>query len=176
MRCEIASIFLVFAAGSAPAMPSVERGEYLVQEPMGCGNCHTPFGPGGFGMARDLGGRLIERNPAFTAIAPNITPGGTVAEWSEEAFARAIREGLRPEGSLIGPSMPYAMYRGLGDDDLTSIVMYLRRVPAVEGDSGMSVCNIDLPPTYGPPMNGVRTPEPGATAEYGAYISGPVIA
>ena len=60
------------AAGPLCAEISVARGEYLVQGPAGCGNCHTPFGPQGPDMARDLSGRLVEQNAAFTAVAPNI--------------------------------------------------------------------------------------------------------
>lgn len=160
--------------GGAVAAPSVERGEYLVQGPAGCGNCHTPFGPQGLDQSRDLAGRLVEENPAFKAISANITPGGRVADWSDAELAKAIREGLRPDGSLIGPPMPFAMYRGLGDDDLMSIVMYLRTVPAVENDPGQSVYNIELPPAYGPEVNSVQAPEPGPTAEYGAYLANAV--
>ena len=67
-------------ANLAWAEPSVERGEYLVRGPAGCGNCHTPIGPDGFVMDQELGGRLVEKNEMFTAIAPNITPGGRVAD------------------------------------------------------------------------------------------------
>ncbi len=155
-------------------MPSAERGEYLVQGPMGCGNCHTPFGPAGFDTTRDLGGRLVDQTQAYTVIAPNITPGSRIADWSDEDLARAIREGIRPDGSLIGPPMPFAMYRGLGDEDLASVVTYLRRMPAVAGDPGASVYNIGRPLAYGPPVQNVTAPERGATAEYGAYLAGPV--
>ncbi|KNG94908.1 c-type cytochrome [Pseudaestuariivita atlantica] len=158
----------------ALAAPSLERGEYLVQGPGGCGNCHTPIGPDGFVMAQDLGGRLVEKNPAFTAIAPNITPAGRVADWSDAELARAIREGLRPDGSLIGPPMPFAMYRGLSDDDLESIVMYLRSVPAVDHDPGQSTYAIPLPPAYGPPVSTVSAPDPSDTVAYGGYLAGPV--
>ncbi|MGB1388885.1 MAG: c-type cytochrome, partial [Paracoccaceae bacterium] len=125
-------------AGTAFAETLVERGEYLVQGIAGCGNCHTPMGPNGPVWEQDLGGRLVEKIDAFTAIAPNITPGGRVASWSDAELARAIREGIRPDGSLIGPPMPYAMYRGLSDRDLSAIVAYLRTVPAVENDPGTS--------------------------------------
>jgi len=162
------------AAGPLCAEISVARGEYLVQGPAGCGNCHTPFGPQGPDMARDLSGRLVEQNAAFTAVAPNITPASRIAGWSDAELARAIREGLRPDGSLIGPPMPFTFYRGLGDDDLASIVMYLRTIPAVENDPGPSTYNIPLPPAYGPPVDSVTAPEPGATAAYGAYLAGPV--
>lgn len=162
------------AFSHASAEPSVERGEYLVQGPMGCGNCHTPLGPDGFVMDQDLAGRVVEDLPEFTAISANITPAGPVADWSDEELARAIREGIRPDGSLIGPPMPFTMYRRLGDEDLQSIVMYLRTVPAVENDPGKSVYHIELPPAYGPPVESVTAPERGATVEYGEYMAGPI--
>lgn len=160
--------------GQAQAEPSLERGEYLVEGPAGCGNCHTPMGPDGPVMAQNLGGRLVEKNPAFTAIAANITPGGRVADWSDADFVKAIREGIRPDGSVIGPPMPIMLYRGLSDDDVMSMVMYLRTVPAVDNDPGESVYNIPLPPAYGAPIDSVQGPEQGVTVEYGAYLAGPV--
>ena len=152
----------------------LERGEYLVRGPAGCGNCHTPIGPDGFVQAQELGGRLVEDNPAFTAYAPNITPGGAVAGWSDAELAKAIREGIRPDGSVIGPPMPFPMYRSLGDDDLAAIVAFLRTVPAVENETPKSTYRIELPPAYGPPVEGVTPPPRGVTAEYGAYLAGPV--
>jgi mono/diheme cytochrome c family protein len=164
----------LMAATPALAEPSVERGAYLVQGPAGCGNCHTPLGPQGFVMEQDLAGRLVEQNDMFTAIAANLTPAGRVKDWTDAEFARAIREGIRPDGTVIGPPMPIALYRGLSDDDVMSMVMYLRTVPAVENDPGTSVYNIPLPPAYGPPVESVTAPERAATAEYGAYLAGPV--
>lgn len=38
-----AACFALAAGAETP----VERGEYLVRGPMGCGNCHTPQGPNG---------------------------------------------------------------------------------------------------------------------------------
>ncbi len=170
----LAAAAALVGAGAALAAPSIERGEYLVQGPMGCGNCHTPQGPDGPVAGMDLAGfEVIDFEP-FKAVSANITPGGRVAEWSDEELARAIREGIRPDGSLIGPPMPFAMYRGLGDDDLMSVVMYLRTVPAVANDPGTSEYRIPLPPAYGPPVESVTSPEPGPTAEYGAYLAGPV--
>ena len=167
-------ILPLLCAGTADAAPSAARGEYLVTGPAGCGNCHTPLGAAGPDISRALGGRLVDENPAFTAYAPNITPGGHVADWADEELARAIREGLRPDGTLIGPPMPFALYRGLSDDDLQSIVAYLRTVPAVEGQQPESVYNIPLPPAYGPPVESVPHPEEGVTVAYGAYLAGPV--
>lgn len=161
-------------AGSALAEASVERGEYLVRGPAGCGNCHTPIGPNGPEMDKELTGRVVEDIPAFTAVAPNLTPAGQISGWTDVELARAIREGLRPDGSLIGPPMPYTMYRGLSDEDVMSMVMFLRTLPAIPSDLPKSVYNIPLPPAYGPPVDSVAAVPQGVTVEYGAYLAGPV--
>ncbi len=71
--------------------------------------------------------------------------------------------------------MPFAMYRGLGDDDLASIVMYLRTVPAGRQRPR------HIPPTTSrcrPPTahrsTSVTPPPRAVTVEYGAYLAGPV--
>lgn len=172
----LAALAAMGLAGAALAEASVARGEYLVQGPMGCGNCHTPIGAQGPVWDQDLTGRVVEDSEAFRAVAPNITPAGRISGWSDAELARAIREGLRPDGSLIGPPMPIGMYRGLSDDDLASVVMYLRSISAVQtaGELPPSEYRIPLPPAYGPPVETVSAPPQGATAEYGAYLAGPV--
>ncbi|MGP6085699.1 c-type cytochrome [Antarctobacter jejuensis] len=174
MKPILSGIIVLTSATMGLAEPSLERGEYLVEGPAGCGNCHTPLGPQGPVMDQNLGGRLVEKNPAFTAIAPNITPAGAVSDWTDGELAKAIREGIRPDGSVIGPPMPILLYRGLSDDDVMSMVMYLRSVPAVDLDPGKSTYNIPLPPAYGPPLDSVPHPEEGVSVEYGAYLAGPV--
>jgi mono/diheme cytochrome c family protein len=164
----------VLAAGAAQAETPEERGAYLVEGPAGCGNCHTPLGPQGPDMSANLGGRVVEQSAAFTAIAPNLTPGSRIAGWTDAELARAIREGIRPDGSVIGPPMPFAFYRNLSDGDLAAIVAYLRTVPAVAGEHVASTYNIPLPPAWGPPVTSVAEVPRGVTAEYGAYLAGPV--
>ncbi|MBE2276261.1 MAG: cytochrome C [Rhodobacteraceae bacterium] len=173
----VRSVMLIgVAALGSPALaePSLERGEYIVRGPGGCGNCHTPMGPQGPVMAEELAGRVVEDNEAFRAVAPNLTPAGRIAGWSDAELAKAIREGLRPDGSLIGPPMPALMYRGLSDDDVGSIVVFLRSLPAVASDLPASEYRIPLPPAYGPPIQSVTAPAAGVTVEYGAYLAGPV--
>lgn len=171
--------FWSVAALAAMLMPAAaetpeERGEYLVRGPAGCGNCHSPMGPEGPIAEQELAGRLVEDIAEFTAIAPNITPAGQVAGWSDAELARAIREGIRPDGSLIGPPMPFTFYRHLSDTDVAAIVAFLRTIPAVENDPGKSVYNIPLPPAYGPPVESVADIPRGVTVEYGEYLAGPV--
>ena len=166
--------FFIISASMASAEPSLERGEYLVRGPAGCGNCHTPMGPDGPVAGMELAGRLVEDNEHFTAVAPNLTPGSEISGWSDAELARAIREGVLPDGSIAGPPMPFTMYRGLSDDDVASMVMFLRTLPAITNDAGESVYRIPLPPAYGPPVTTVSAPAQGVTVEYGAYLAGPV--
>ena len=91
-----AAFMLALVSTAASAETPLERGEYLVRGPAGCGNCHTPIGPEGFVTDQELAGRLVDDNPAFTAYAPNGTPGGVVAGWTDAELAKAIREGIRP--------------------------------------------------------------------------------
>jgi len=168
--------WLLASTGLVAAEASLERGEYLVRGPAGCGNCHTPLGPEGPVAGQELAGRVVEDNAAFRAVAPNLTPAGRLAGWSDAELIRAIREGIRPDGSVMGPPMPFTMYRGLSDDDADSIVMFLRSLPATESAEALpeSEYRIPLPPAYGPPIESVAAIPAGVTVEYGAYLAGPV--
>lgn len=170
-----ASALLCLMAGTASAETPVERGEYLVRGPMGCGNCHTPQGPAGPDMALQLaGGQLLVDDEMMQAWSSNITPAGAVGGWTDAELGRAIREGLRPDGSLIGPPMPFLLYKGLSDSDLAAIVAFLRTLPPIENETPDSVYNMPLPPAWGPPVESVADIPRGPTAEYGAYFAGPV--
>lgn len=153
----------------------LERGRYLVEVTAACGNCHTPMGPQGPLPGRNLAGGMVFDEPPFRAVAPNITPDPEtgIGRWTDAQLARAIREGIRPDGSLIGPPMPFAFYRGLSDRDLAAMVAYLRTVPPVRNATEKSVYRIPLPPAYGPPVASVPPPADNAVAR-GAYLAGPV--
>ncbi|MCW3476517.1 cytochrome c [Limobrevibacterium gyesilva] len=162
---------------AAQAQSPLERGRYLVETIAGCGNCHTPQGPNGPLPGRSLaGGMVVEDNPAFTAIASNITPDRKtgIGAWTDEQIFRAIREGIRPDGSLIGPPMPFGLYRGLADADVRAIVAYLRTVPPVPNPVAKSTYRIALPPAYGPPVGHIDAPPRTDKVAYGAYLAGPV--
>jgi mono/diheme cytochrome c family protein len=172
-----AALVLFGMAGTAAAQTPLERGRYLVEHVAACGNCHTPKGPNGEMPGMHLaGGNVVEDNPDFRAIAANITPDRAtgIGGWTDAQLIRAIREGIRPDGSLIGPPMPFEFYRGLADEDLVAIVAYLRTVPAVANRAEKSTYRMPLPPAYGPPVAGVTAPPRDATVAYGGYLAGPV--
>ena len=178
MRAALILAGVLWGAGSscaAIAETPLERGEYLVRGPMSCGNCHTPQGPDGPDMTLELaGGGPVIDDKMMTAYAPNITPASEIAGWSDAELTRAIREGIRPDGTLIGPPMPFSLYKRLSDTDLAAIVAFLRTLKPVEHTVPKSVYNIPLPPAYGPPVTHVADIPRGPTAEYGAYIAGPI--
>jgi len=109
------------------------RGKYLVEAVTQCMECHAPHDwtqhdspilPGMYGAGGGLPGRLIP---------PNLTsdPETGVATWSDDQIARAIREGVGHDGRALSPTMPYLYFSHLADEDVASIVVYLRTLPPV---------------------------------------------
>ncbi|MGE0421504.1 MAG: c-type cytochrome [Reyranellaceae bacterium] len=163
------------AAAQTPA--TVERGRYLVETIVACGNCHTPKGPQGDLPNMALAGGFVIDEKPFTAVAPNITPDPDtgIGKWTDEQLFLAIREGKRPDGSLIGPPMPYFFYRQLADDDVRAMIAYLRTVkPIRNAVTQKSVYRIKLPPAWGPPVGTIKAPPRGDRLAHGAYLAGPL--
>jgi len=168
---------LLFGALPARAETALERGRYLMNSIVACGNCHTPRGPDGQVIAgRELAGGVEFAEQPFTARAPNITPDREtgIGAWTDAQIGRAIREGVRPDGTLIGPPMPFQFYRGIADSDLRAIIAYLRQVPPVRNAVPRSEYRIPLPPNWGPPVGRVSAPARANAARYGAYLAGPL--
>jgi mono/diheme cytochrome c family protein len=158
------------------AETAVERGRYLVETIAGCGNCHTPKGPNGPLPGKALAGGFVVEAPPFTAVTSNITPDREtgIGRWTDKQLVVAIREGRRPDGSLIGPPMPFEFYRRLADADVKAIVAYLRTVPPVRNAVAKSQYRIPLPAAYGPPIGAVSPPSASDKVAYGGYLAGPV--
>lgn len=154
----------------------VERGRYLVETIGFCGGCHTTRGPDGRLLPdmNQAGGRIIAER-GFRAVAPNITPDPEtgIGRWSDSDVAVAIREGRRPDGSMIGPPMPIELYRGLSDRDLSAMVAYLRAIPPIRNAVTQRSAYPVAPTSFGPPVSGVPDPSDDPVAR-GAYLAGPV--
>jgi mono/diheme cytochrome c family protein len=65
--------------------------------------------------------------------APNITPDPETGagNWSDDQLARAIREGVGYDGRALFPFMPYPDFRSMSDEDVASVIVYLKSLPAV---------------------------------------------
>ena len=150
----------------------LERGTYLMNGIVACGNCHTPQTENGPRPGKELAGQLVLETEAFTAYAPNITPDKEtgIGSWSDEEIITAIREGRRPDGTIIGPPMPFELYRDISDRDARAIVAYLRSVPAVKSSLPKSTYSFPLPPSYGPEVASVAEPAKDDPVAYGRYL------
>ncbi len=113
------------------------RGEYLV-EAAHCFHCHSdhdltvPEYPVLAGM-RGAGWEMPIPEPGKVR-APNITSDHEtgIGDWTDDEIARAIQEGVSRDGAALFPVMPYMNFRNLTEEDLASIVVYLRTVPPVK--------------------------------------------
>ncbi|GMG82144.1 cytochrome c [Paralimibaculum aggregatum] len=162
--------------GADDAAALLERGTYLVTSIVACGNCHTPQGPEGPLPGLELAGmENFFETPDFLVHSPNITqdPETGIGAWSDAEIATAIREGRRPDGTIIGPPMPIVQYRNLSDRDVAAIVAYLRTVPPVRREIPASDYRIPLPPAYGPPVVTVAEVPADDPLARGAYLAGP---
>jgi mono/diheme cytochrome c family protein len=154
----------------------VERGRYIVEVIGACGNCHTPQGPGGPDETRHLAGGTPIEEPGMVAIPRNITPDVEtgIGAWTDAQIIRAIRDGVRPDGRVLGPPMPFGMYRQISDRDVAAIVAYLRTVQPVRNEIQPSSYDFPLPESWGPPVGTVAEPDRDDPVAYGAYLAGPL--
>jgi mono/diheme cytochrome c family protein len=149
-------------------------GKYLMQSIVACGNCHTPKGSHGSPVAgMELAGGFTINAPEFDAVASNITPDKDtgIGRWTDQQIIDAIRMGKRPDGSLIGPPMPIAFYRGMSDTDVKALVAYLRSVKPVHNVVAKSTYRIPLPPSYGSPVTHVPDVSRSDKVAYGRYLT-----
>ena len=123
---------------STPAR--MQRGQYLVNNVLDCMDCHAehdwtahdaPVVPGTLGSGQDM--NLLKGFPG-QVYAPNITPDPATGAgtWSDDQLARAIREGVGHDGRALFPFMPYPDFRNLSDEDLASVIVYLRSLPPIK--------------------------------------------
>lgn len=163
---------LVSSVPSSPA--NLERGAHLANI-LGCADCH----------GENLEGTLYVDAPPFQVSASNLTDGlgGVGKDYELADWDRAIRYGVKPDGSAVFFMMPSGLYHGLSDGDMVDLSAYL---------DNLEPRNNELPDTKFRPLGKLivgtgaidpssvvsdadrpRTAAPsrGDTPEYGAYLS-----
>lgn len=173
----ISAAFALGAQAQTGAKPASDqqlaRGRYLVEGIAACGNCHSARDEKGAPVpGKGLSGGMVFDAPVFKAIAPNITPDAEtgIGKWTDAQLGKAIREGIRPDGSVIGPPMPIQFLRNVSDQDLAAIIAYLRSQPAVKNAVAKSSYKIKLPASYGPALGKVVAPPASDNVRYGGYL------
>jgi hypothetical protein len=116
------------------------RGKYLAEALCGCMDCHSAHrddlygwpaipetrGQGGFAFDERIGvpGRVCAQN-----ITADVETG--VGGWTDGEIMRAIREGVAKDGHALFPMMPYETLRNMSDEDVRSVVVYLRNLAPI---------------------------------------------
>jgi mono/diheme cytochrome c family protein len=117
-----------FLGTAIAAEASIERGEYVAR--LGnCVACHSvpdapPFS-GGLKMALPFGLGAI--------YGTNITPDKEhgIGNYTYEDFDRAMRLGVRKDGSNLYPAMPYPSYAKMSEEDMRALYdFFMKSVPA----------------------------------------------
>lgn len=155
---------------------SIAYGKHIFQF-RGCEACH----------GEQLQGKTYLDDPAVgQVIAGNLThgEGGFGASFLDADWVAAIRYGLRPDGTLL-LFMPSTEFYFLSDEDLASVIAYIKSVPPVDhvqppssvSFTGRVVMTLVPVITFMPgeliPFDAPRpvAPKPAVTAEYGEYLT-----
>ena len=119
-------------AGHALTIPTdslaLERGRRLATTISKCSDCHSAdFG----------GGVFIDAPPVATLYASNLTRGrgGVSGLLSDLDWERAIRHGVKPDGSAL-LFMPSQEFQHISDEDMAALIAYLKTLPPVDREVG----------------------------------------
>lgn len=142
----VAAAFVLLGAGAAgltswpigekPTLAQLEgsadRGAYLARM-SGCIACHTNVEGGG----APLSGGLALETDFGTFYSPNLTTDEKygIGSWTPEMFAKAVRQGVSPDGTPYYPAFPYPFYSKFSDQDIADLWAAFQTVPAVAEQS-----------------------------------------
>lgn len=116
-------------------VPDPEAGA-LIFAAGGCVSCHAAPGSEGEDRLVLAGGQPFPSDFG-TFYAPNISPDEAqgIGGWSLPEFARALTEGVSPDGEHYYPAFPYTAYHHLAPQDVTDLFAYVRTLPASDAPS-----------------------------------------
>lgn len=113
----------------------IKRGAYLANHVAVCMDCHaerdwTRYSGPPVAGTQGAGGEVFNQQMGFpgTFYAKNIT-GGHLGKWTDQEILRAFTTGVKPDGAVLFPVMPYPYYRHLDPMDAAAIIAYLRTLP-----------------------------------------------
>lgn len=115
----------------------LQRGKYLVNGVLRCFHCHADADTTKAGWPRienRLGsGRLFYKTDTTYLYAPNISSDKETGagNWTDDMFARTLRSGIGHDGRAL-TAMPWWIYKDMCDEDLASVIVYLRSLPAIK--------------------------------------------
>jgi mono/diheme cytochrome c family protein len=98
----------------------------------GCASCHASENQENRTL---LGGGHALKSPFGTFHVPNISQHKRdgIGSWTVEQFARAMVQGVSPDGRHYYPAFPFTSYQRMTDSDLRDLYGFMKSLPAVEG-------------------------------------------
>jgi mono/diheme cytochrome c family protein len=119
-----------------PTAARLARGEYMAKAVTPCLVCHSETDPNAQWVpipGAEGGGRVWMEPGLEWVVMPNITPDPETGagNWSDDTIARAVREGIGYDGRALFPFMPYEKFRTMSDEDLASIISYIRTLKPI---------------------------------------------
>ena len=135
---KLAAVFaalVLLAPALAVAQSPAERGKYLASF-SGCDHCHTP----GYFLGKPDWSRVFTGSDVGFKVGdlgifvgPNITSDNEtgLGAWTDEQIAAALTTGVRPDGRILAPIMPWRSFAKMTKADVAALVAYLRTLPPV---------------------------------------------
>ena len=147
VRLMLGLAVVAMVTSGAMAQSAVERGSYLVNTIMTCGNCHSPKGPPAAVAGKDFSGGLRFDEQPFDVTAPNITPDKEtgIGNWTDAQIKTLLLTGKNEHGIQAAEVMPTAFYPILTPGDLDGIVAYLRSLTPVKNKVADPLYKIAMP-------------------------------
>jgi hypothetical protein len=157
----------------------LERGAYLANNVMVCMECHSKrdwslYAAPSIEGTRGAGGEEHDQRLGFPGsyVSSNITPYG-VGDWTDGELFRAITSGVAKDGRALFPIMPHPGFGQLDENDITSVIAYLRSLEPIENETPESYS--DFPMNFiinTIPQKATLTtmPDPANPVKYGEYL------
>jgi len=125
----------------------IERGKYLANHVAACIDCHSerdltkyaaPIKPGTEGS-----GGMVFQGSYGKVVSQNLTPAN-LGSWTDGELLRAITCGVTKDNRALFPMMPYMNYNNFSQEDVFSIISYIRILKSQEKQNPKTELNFPL--------------------------------
>ena len=170
---------------AAPSPQRLARGRYIATAVAHCFGCHgdPDFANDAQPKPGTEGAGNLPQGESFNDVSapgilphPNLTPDKETGAgtWTDAQFERAIRHGVGHDGRILTSAMPYAFFRSMTDEDVASVIVYLRSIAPVH--KALPKTEIIFPVKYlmrsvpQPVTEPVPEPDRSNPTAYGKYL------
>lgn len=155
------------------------RGKYLANHVAACMDCHSardwsryagPMVTGSLGS----GGEIFDEQMGFPGkiYASNLTPHN-LSGWTDGEILKAITTGESKDGRALFPVMAYSRFGKMDQEDLYSIITYIRSLQPIENNTPETHLNFPvnlINKTLPLKADFQKIPAASDSVKYGAYL------